>query len=185
MIQSFLRLLPSQPHTSSPSTGYYHEADDNCEECTGWELVLPASLLSVGGAGAVVALYRLAKKKLDEASHFHQSSLSLVYINYLQVFNLIASFPGFELPDLFSVSFDLLGNLFQLDLALGLSYGAECAGATTDYFITWLARVLGPLGVLALLLLLGRFTRLDFNRMVRTHRVSRTSPRYRPTLSRN
>ena len=161
----FLR-LPRHTHNPSPSPGHYHEADDNCEECTGWELVLPASLLSVGGAGAVVALYRLAKKKLDEASHSHQSSLSLVFINYLQVFTLVASFPGFQLPSFFGGVFDFLGNLFQLDLVVGLSYGAECAGASPSYFVVWLSRVLGPLGVLSLLLLLGRLTRLDFNRMV-------------------
>ena len=156
----------SNPPSAPPPPGFYHEADDHCEECTGWELVVPAVLLSVGGAAGIYFLYKMTNVKLDRASQFHQATLALVYINYVQVFNLIASFPGFELPSLFSVAFDLFGNVFQLDFAMSLSLGAECAGAPSSFFVVWLGRVLGPLGAFAVLLLVGRFSRLDFNRMV-------------------
>ena len=45
----------------------------------------------------------------------------------LQVFSLIATFPGFELPSLLSIM-DFLGSLIQLDLFISVSVGSECAG---------------------------------------------------------
>ena len=50
---------------------------------------------------------------------------------------------------------------------MSVSAGSECfTQETVDYVQLWLFRVLAPLGLLAMLVLLGFVTRLDRDRMV-------------------
>ena len=49
---------------------------------------------------------------------------------------------------------------------MSVKAGSECTGTQIDYVTVWMLRVLSPLCFLAILLILGRTTALDWDRMI-------------------